>query len=151
MIGLSGWAARKICVRTKPRRRANWLCDAADLPEYVKSMFAFVTLIPLLALASLFVWFWRRRRARDPYRCWNCGMDLYGKPLHGDAKGRIRCPGAEMNWMNYRLLFANSRSIAAGRDRAAAFRVQNSLREAAAEPSGRISERHDLCRLWVAF
>ena len=55
-------------------------------------MFAFVTLIPLLALASLFVWFWRCRRARDPYRCWNCGMDLYGKPLHGDAKGRIRCP-----------------------------------------------------------
>ncbi len=55
-------------------------------------MTLFGIILPIFLIAAIVAWRWKRRNLKDPLRCWNCGSNLSGVRLHGDARGRIRCP-----------------------------------------------------------
>ncbi len=55
-------------------------------------MTVFTLILPIVLIAAIIAWRWKRRNRKDPLRCRNCGANLYGVRLHGDAKGRLRCP-----------------------------------------------------------
>jgi hypothetical protein len=52
----------------------------------------FAVILPIVLITAAIAWRRKRRHWKDALRCWNCGTNLYGIRLHGDAKGRLRCP-----------------------------------------------------------